>query len=442
MPSRSSRTFGDVEGVGDHGQPAMGDLAGEGEGGRAAPDGDGALVGHAGGGGPGDRALRVEVRVAPIGRAGPRGQRRAAVGADDAALACQALEVAADRRGGHAQVVGELGHARAAVGAQVVDQASATLRLPHARILRMSARIVNASCAICAHARLVRARKLRTRGPGAYDAADGLPAWRGPRPGRVQLAERHLHRAGPRPSPEPAQGAPAGGRRSWCPRPRWSSSSGPSSGRWATTGTGVLLDPEIGVGPAIADGSLPGRAGLIVAVEATGYEGEPGARVSRVLPGWSVEQVKRLGASAAKLLVYYHPDAPNAGAQERLVADVAAACREARPRAVPGAAVVRPRWRQGHRRRAASGGRRDRPPADRDRRGRAQGRVPVRRGRHRRGALARGLRRAGRGHPGAVGAAVGRRRRRDVRAPGRGSPARRARAACWWAGRCGRRRRR
>ena len=95
------------------------------------------------------------------------------------------------------------------------------------------------------------------------------------------------------------------------------------------TGTGVLLDPEIGVGPAIADGSLAGGTGLIVAVEATGYEGPPGARVSRVLPGWSVPQVKRLGASAAKLLVYYHPDAPNAADQERLVAVVAAACREA-----------------------------------------------------------------------------------------------------------------
>jgi tagatose-1,6-bisphosphate aldolase len=95
----------------------------------------------------------------------------------------------------------------------------------------------------------------------------------------------------------------------------------------ATTGTGILLDPELGVGPAIADGSLSGRAGLIVAVEATGYEGAPGARVSRILPGWGVEAVKRLGASAAKLLVYYHPEAPNAVDQEHLVADVAAACR-------------------------------------------------------------------------------------------------------------------
>jgi tagatose-1,6-bisphosphate aldolase len=91
--------------------------------------------------------------------------------------------------------------------------------------------------------------------------------------------------------------------------------------------TGTLLDPEIGAAQCIADGSLPGRAGLLVAIEATGYAGESTARVSRVLPGWSVAKAKRLGASAAKLLVYYHPDAPNAADQERFVADVAAHCR-------------------------------------------------------------------------------------------------------------------
>jgi tagatose 1,6-diphosphate aldolase len=91
--------------------------------------------------------------------------------------------------------------------------------------------------------------------------------------------------------------------------------------------SGVLLDPEVGVGQAIAAGALPATTGLIVALEATGYEGPSTARVSRILPGWSVDAAKRIGASAAKLLVYYHPDAPNAGDQERLVADVAAACR-------------------------------------------------------------------------------------------------------------------
>jgi len=93
--------------------------------------------------------------------------------------------------------------------------------------------------------------------------------------------------------------------------------------------TGTLLDPEIGVAQCIADGSLPGGAGLIVAIEATGYEGPSTARVSRILDGWSVAQAKVIGVSAAKLLVYYHPDAANAADQEALVARVAADCREA-----------------------------------------------------------------------------------------------------------------
>jgi tagatose-1,6-bisphosphate aldolase len=91
--------------------------------------------------------------------------------------------------------------------------------------------------------------------------------------------------------------------------------------------TGTLLDPEIGAAQSIADGSLPPSAGLLVAVEATGYTGPSTARVSRVLDGWSVAKAKRMGASAVKLLVYFHPDAPNAADQERFVAGVADACR-------------------------------------------------------------------------------------------------------------------
>ena len=97
----------------------------------------------------------------------------------------------------------------------------------------------------------------------------------------------------------------------------------------APVATGTLLDPEIGAAQCIADGSLPASAGLLVAIEATGYLGPSTARVSRVLEGWSVEQAKRMGASAAKLLVYYHPEASNADAQERFVAEVSAACRAA-----------------------------------------------------------------------------------------------------------------
>jgi tagatose 1,6-diphosphate aldolase len=96
----------------------------------------------------------------------------------------------------------------------------------------------------------------------------------------------------------------------------------------APVATGTLLDPEIGAAQCIADGSLPGGSGLIVAIEATGYAGPSTARVSRVLDGWSVAKAKRMGASAAKLLVYYHPHAANAADQEALVARVAAECRD------------------------------------------------------------------------------------------------------------------
>ena len=90
--------------------------------------------------------------------------------------------------------------------------------------------------------------------------------------------------------------------------------------------TGVLLDPEIGAAQCLVDGSLPSATGLLVAIEATGYTGPATDRASRVLDGWSVAKAKRMGADAAKLLIYYHPDAPGAASQERLVRDVAAAC--------------------------------------------------------------------------------------------------------------------
>ena len=94
----------------------------------------------------------------------------------------------------------------------------------------------------------------------------------------------------------------------------------------AGTASGILLDPDLGAGPAVADGSLPPGCGLLVAVEESGYEGPSTARQSRILSGWSVSQIKRLGGNAVKLLLYYHPDAANAEAQERLLIEVAECC--------------------------------------------------------------------------------------------------------------------
>lgn len=92
------------------------------------------------------------------------------------------------------------------------------------------------------------------------------------------------------------------------------------------TATGVLLDPELGAAQAVTDGSLPAGAGLIVAIEATGYSGPSTARVSQQLHGWSVAQAKRMGADAVKLLIYYHPDASNAADQEQLLMEIAEDC--------------------------------------------------------------------------------------------------------------------
>jgi len=92
------------------------------------------------------------------------------------------------------------------------------------------------------------------------------------------------------------------------------------------TASGVLLDPELGAAHAVIDGSLPGGAGLIVAVEASGYTGPSTARDSSLLTGWSVSQSKRMGADAVKLLLYYHPDAATAAHQERLLIEVAEEC--------------------------------------------------------------------------------------------------------------------
>jgi tagatose 1,6-diphosphate aldolase len=95
----------------------------------------------------------------------------------------------------------------------------------------------------------------------------------------------------------------------------------------APESTAVLLDPEYSAAQAVAGGIIPNHVGLVVALEATGYSGKPGVRQSRILPGWSAEKAKRMGANAVKLLVYYHPNAANASETEDFVGQVADDCK-------------------------------------------------------------------------------------------------------------------
>ena len=96
----------------------------------------------------------------------------------------------------------------------------------------------------------------------------------------------------------------------------------------AAQATAVLLDPEVSAAQAIARGAIPGHLGLVVAVESTGYTGDATARQAQVIPGWSVEKAKRMGASAVKLLIYYHPDAPTASEIEDFTSRIAEDCRK------------------------------------------------------------------------------------------------------------------
>lgn len=70
----------------------------------------------------------------------------------------------------------------------------------------------------------------------------------------------------------------------------------------------VLLDPQYSAAEAVHDGLVSGQKGIIVTTEETGYVEKPDGRINQLIPGWSLEKAKRMGASASKLLVYYNPN--------------------------------------------------------------------------------------------------------------------------------------
>jgi tagatose 1,6-diphosphate aldolase len=72
--------------------------------------------------------------------------------------------------------------------------------------------------------------------------------------------------------------------------------------------TAVLLDPIYGAAQCIGAGVLSGGCGLLVSVEESGYGDDKEHRLLKLLAGWSVEKIKRLGASAVKILAYYRSD--------------------------------------------------------------------------------------------------------------------------------------
>ncbi len=97
----------------------------------------------------------------------------------------------------------------------------------------------------------------------------------------------------------------------------------------APHGTAVLHDPEFGASQSITRFALPGNVGLLVAVETTGYKGSSTSRLTEIVENWGVEKVKRMSASAVKLLLYYRPDEKDSvGHQRKLVKQIGDDCKK------------------------------------------------------------------------------------------------------------------
>ena len=88
----------------------------------------------------------------------------------------------------------------------------------------------------------------------------------------------------------------------------------------------LLVDSTYGAPNVIAGGALPGMTGLVVTLEQAGYAGESHARRVVLDPNWTVEKIKRMGGSAVKLLLYYHPQSKTSAYQEEALSQVAEEC--------------------------------------------------------------------------------------------------------------------
>jgi tagatose-1,6-bisphosphate aldolase len=72
---------------------------------------------------------------------------------------------------------------------------------------------------------------------------------------------------------------------------------------------------------------IRGGCGLLMSYEESGYSGDATYRKLLFNPDWTVEKIKRMGASAVKLLAYYHPHSGAlADEVEGVIREVVAEC--------------------------------------------------------------------------------------------------------------------
>lgn len=96
----------------------------------------------------------------------------------------------------------------------------------------------------------------------------------------------------------------------------------------APKSSAILIDPIFGAAEALRKGRLAGSQGFLVSLEATGYDDSEGDRITGIAEGWGVDKIKRMGASAVKILLYYNPGSSTAANQEEFLLRAVEQCRK------------------------------------------------------------------------------------------------------------------
>ena len=88
----------------------------------------------------------------------------------------------------------------------------------------------------------------------------------------------------------------------------------------------ILTDPIYGLQPAM---HMSSKAGLLLALEKSGYSGDSSYRKTELLTSWTPEKIRKTGASAVKFMVYYHPASGElADELEALIRQVVRGCHD------------------------------------------------------------------------------------------------------------------
>lgn len=74
----------------------------------------------------------------------------------------------------------------------------------------------------------------------------------------------------------------------------------------------ILTDPMYGLGAAMR---MNGKAGLLLALEKSGYSGDSSYRKTELIPAWTPEKIRKVGANAVKFMVYYNPQSETLAAE-------------------------------------------------------------------------------------------------------------------------------